>query len=61
MNDPTQRYSLEEKTMNEVLQYLASKPYQEVFQLIGSIQGGLQKVDPISPPKLAEEVLDVVK
>jgi len=29
---------LNESTVNKVLQYLATKPYQEVFQLIHEIQ-----------------------
>ena len=40
-----QRYSLPESTLNTILQYLGTKPYNEVAQLIGAVQQQLVKIE----------------
>lgn len=55
MNKNEQRYSLPEDTLNAILQYLASKPYNEVAQLIGAVQQQLEKIEPPAPVLTEEE------
>ena len=40
-------YKIKEQVLNTVLQYLASKPYAEVYQLITE----LQRVEPVEEKK----------
>jgi hypothetical protein len=34
----TKNYKIEEKVLNATIQYLASRPYAEVFQLLQALQ-----------------------
>ena len=47
------QFIIQEDLANAILQYLASKPYAEVFQLIG----GLQQLRMFESPKPQEEKL----
>lgn len=49
-------YSLDENSINAVLQYLASRPYSEVYQLVTLLQGAT-KLEEVKKSK--EEKKDV--
>jgi len=51
------QFIIQEDLANAILQYLASKPYGEVFQLIG----GLQQLRIMENPELPEPKKEKVK
>ena len=46
-------YKVEEKTINDILNYLAGRPYHEVFQLIPQLQ--LPKIEEIKEEEEKKE------
>lgn len=50
-SNPEKKYEVTESLMNDVLNYLATKPYQEVYQLVGKI---LQLGRQLNVPKSEE-------
>lgn len=40
-----QRFSLTQGTLDEILQYLATKPYHEVVQLFSKVNQDIKKLD----------------
>lgn len=51
------QFIIQEDLANAILQYLASKPYSEVFQLIG----GLQQLRPFENSESSESKKEKVK
>lgn len=52
-------YQLSENDINAVLQYLGSRPYGEVFQLVPLLQGAEKIEPPVNEPATVEgEVVD---
>jgi len=53
------QFIIQEDLANAILQYLASKPYSEVFQLIGGLQQlKIMDVPELSKPKKEKDKLE---
>lgn len=50
MNEKEQRYSLPESTLNTILQYLGTKPYNEVAQMINDVHKNIIKIEATPEP-----------